>query len=186
VDRKQALSASRYCSEIANKAQTEQVPLRWTRNSHPFREPKGSLLRMFTRARHWSLYWAIQFTPSHPISLTSTFVFSFHMCLVLPSGLFPSGFPIRTLWIFHIYHACYISRPYHYPWPSFTLTLSRRRLQIMTPHAAQIRRGSLYPPPPTTRFTHSPQPSVRVLIFTKDTKHQTHTKENVKLEFCIF
>jgi len=52
----------------------------------------------FTSARHLSLSWAssIQSTPPHPTSWRSTLILSSHLCLGLPSGLIPSGFPIKT------------------------------------------------------------------------------------------
>jgi hypothetical protein len=49
-----------------------------------------SFIIVFTRARHWFLFWArrIQSTASHPISLRSTLILSFHLRLGLLSGLF--------------------------------------------------------------------------------------------------
>jgi hypothetical protein len=58
----------------------------------------------FTKAWHLSLSrvrW-MQSTPSHPISLRSILILSYHLRLVLPSGLFPSGFPIKILYAFLI------------------------------------------------------------------------------------
>jgi hypothetical protein len=57
---------------------------------------------VFTRALHWSLFWAIsiQSTPSHPISLRYTLILSSHLPLDHPSGLFSSGVPTNIL------HAC--------------------------------------------------------------------------------
>ena len=53
----------------------------------------------FTRARHLSLSWAnsIQSIPPHPTSWRSISTLSSHLRLGLPSGLFPAGFPTRTL-----------------------------------------------------------------------------------------
>jgi len=50
-------------------------------------------ITMFTRACCWSLSWVrcIQSTPLHPVSLRSIPVSS-HLCLGLPSGLFPNDF----------------------------------------------------------------------------------------------
>ena len=53
-----------------------------------------------TSARHLSLSWAssIQSTPPHPTSWRSILILSSHLSLGLPSGLFPSGFPTKTLY----------------------------------------------------------------------------------------
>ena len=54
----------------------------------------------FTSFRHLSLSWAspIQSTYSQPTSCRSILILSTHLHLGLPSGLFPSGFPTRTLY----------------------------------------------------------------------------------------
>jgi len=51
--------------------------------------------------RHWSLSWArcSQSTTSHPLSLRSILI-SFHLLLLLTSGLFPSEFPTKILYSF--------------------------------------------------------------------------------------
>jgi len=63
---------------------------------------------VFTRSRHWSLSWAkwIQSTFFHPISQRSIFILFSHLCLGLPSGLFPSGFPTKILYAFLICSMC--------------------------------------------------------------------------------
>ena len=50
--------------------------------------------------RHLSLSWAnpIQSTYPHPTSWRSVLILSTHLRLGLPTGLFPSGFPTKTLY----------------------------------------------------------------------------------------
>jgi len=53
-----------------------------------------------TTARHLPLSWAscIQSTPSHSTCWRSIVILSSHLRLGLPSGLFPSSFPTKTLY----------------------------------------------------------------------------------------
>ena len=53
-----------------------------------------------TSVRHLSLTWAspIQSIYPHPTSWKSILILSTHLRLGLPSGLFPSGFPTKTLY----------------------------------------------------------------------------------------
>ena len=53
-----------------------------------------------TSVRHLSLSWAspIQSTYPHPTSWRSILILSTHVRLGLPSGLFPSGFPTKTVY----------------------------------------------------------------------------------------
>jgi len=54
----------------------------------------------FTNARHLSLFWTrtIQSMPPHLTSWRSSLKISSHLHLGHPSGLFPSGFPTKTLY----------------------------------------------------------------------------------------
>jgi len=80
-------------------------------------EPKCSLL-CSEGPSHWSLSWArwIKSTPSHPISQSSILILFSHLCIGLPSGLFPLGFPTKILHTFLISHACYTPHPSHPLW----------------------------------------------------------------------
>ena len=53
-----------------------------------------------TSVRHLSLSWAspVQSIYPHPTSWRSILILSTHLCLGLPSGLFPSGFPNKNLY----------------------------------------------------------------------------------------
>jgi len=53
-----------------------------------------------TSVRHMSLYWAspIQSIYPRPTSWRSVLILSTHLRLGIPSGLFPSGFPTKTLY----------------------------------------------------------------------------------------
>ena len=57
-------------------------------------------ITVFTSAHHLSLSWArsIQSMPSHLTSCRSILILPSHLRLGLPSGLFPSGFPTKTLY----------------------------------------------------------------------------------------
>jgi hypothetical protein len=70
---------------------------------------------VFTRTRHWPLSSPrhIQSTPSKLISLTSIIILSSNLHLGLPSGLLPSGPPIKFCTHFSSIHAYYMSRPSH-------------------------------------------------------------------------
>ena len=54
----------------------------------------------FTSSRHLSLSWAslTQFISPHPTSWRPILILSSHLHLGLPSYLFPSGFPTKTLY----------------------------------------------------------------------------------------
>ena len=60
-----------------------------------------------TSFRHLSLSWAspIQSKYPHPTSWRSSLILSTHLRLGLPGGLFPSGFPTKTLYPLPPIHA---------------------------------------------------------------------------------
>jgi hypothetical protein len=57
-------------------------------------------ITVFTRAHNWSLSGVrcLQSTLSYPIYLRSILILSSYLCLHLPSGFFPSGFPTKILY----------------------------------------------------------------------------------------
>ena len=70
-----------------------------------------------TIVRHLSLSWArpIQSTYPHPTSWRSILILSTHLRLGLPGGLFPSGFPTKTLFTKAPYHPFIINIWYKRP-----------------------------------------------------------------------
>ena len=73
-----------------------------------------TVITAFTSARHLSLSWvsSIQSTPPHRTSWRSILILSYHLRLGLPSGLFPSGFPTKALYMPLISPIC-ATRPTH-------------------------------------------------------------------------
>jgi hypothetical protein len=51
--------------------------------------------------------------PPHPTSWRYVLILSSHLCLGLLSGLFPSGFPTKTLITSTLPHRCYMPRSFH-------------------------------------------------------------------------
>jgi hypothetical protein len=85
------------CVEPLERPQVVQ-PL----NSFPAFYGTRRFITEFTRALHLYLSWArpIQSTTINLISNRSILMLSIYLRLVLPSGLFPSGFPTNNLYTF--------------------------------------------------------------------------------------
>ena len=71
-------------------------------------------ITVLTSVRHLSLSWAsqIQSIYPHPTSWISILILSTHLRLGLPSGLFPSGFPTKTLYT-PLSHTRHMPSPSH-------------------------------------------------------------------------
>jgi hypothetical protein len=80
----------------------------------------------FTSVHHLALSWAssIQSIPSPPTFLRFILILSFHLLLGLPYGLFPSGFPTKTLYTPHLF-------PTHATSPAHLILLSFITLTIV-------------------------------------------------------
>jgi hypothetical protein len=93
--------------EAANCVATQELPSSYG---------TWRFITVFTRVLHWSLsrVRSIESIPPHPVPQRSILMLSTHQCLGLPSGLFPTGFPIKTLYAFLFSpHACYMPCPSH-------------------------------------------------------------------------
>jgi len=69
----------------------------------------------FTSGLHLSLFWdrSVQSIPPHPTSW-SVLILSSHLWLGLQNGLFPSGFPTKTLvYLSSPPHTCHMPCPWH-------------------------------------------------------------------------
>jgi hypothetical protein len=77
-----------------------------------------SIVAVFVKTLHTCARW-IQSTLSHAFYLQDPFY------LNLPGFAYPSGFPIKMLYTFNVYHACYMVRSSHSPWQSLWYSSSR-------------------------------------------------------------
>ena len=113
------------------------------------------LITALTSVRHLSLSWAspIQSIYPHPTSWRSVLILFTHLCLGLPSGLLPSGFPTKTL---------YTPSPHpyapHVQHISFFSILSPAQYWVRsTNHLASRYAISSIPPLPRPRSKYSTQ-----------------------------
>ena len=108
-----------------------------------------------TSVRHLSLSWAspIQSIYPHPISRRSVLILSTHLRLGLPSGLFPSGFPTKTLFA----PSPYPYSPHAQPISFFAILSPAQYWARSTNHLAPRYAISSIPPlpRPSSRTTDS-------------------------------
>ena len=85
--------------------------------------------------------------PHIPLPEWSILILFSHLQLGLPSGLLPTGFPTKTLYMPLLYpHTCYMPRPSHSSWfnplPSLTLQSARN---LMSPAGLNAPKCSYCP-----------------------------------------
>ena len=133
-----------------------------------------------------------QLEPVHtptPTSWRSILIVSSHLSLELPSGLFPSDFPTKNLYI-------YLSSPPHMlqaPPISFFSIWSPEQYLVSsadhkTPNYAVFSTTLLARPSSAQIFSSAPYTKTPLAYVSPSpwaTKFQTHTKQQVKLWFCI-
>jgi hypothetical protein len=127
----------------------------------------------FTTVLHLFLSWArpIQSTSPHPTSPRSSLILSTHWHFGLPSGLYPFGLPTNNLYVFLLFHSCYMARPSHLPRLVYS-NYTWRRVQITKLFVMQF-----------SSFSHQLIPlwSKYVPPLMSETKFHTHTESQAKL-----
>ena len=139
-----------------------------------------------TSVRHLSLSRAspIQSIYPHPTSWRSILILSTHLCLSLPNGLLPSGFPNKILYT----PSPHPYAPHAQPILLFSILSPAQYWVRSTSHLAPRYAISSIPPLPSpslvqifssTPYSQTPSDSFPPALST--TKFHTHTKQQAKL-----
>jgi len=119
----------------------------------PFMEPVGSLPCSQEPTTGPCLEDRL-ISPLPPFSPKAHFDISSHLCLGLPSGFLPTGFPPKILYAFLISIVCYMPHPSHPPWFDHPNNIWWS-VQVMKLLIIQSSPASCHFFPP--RFKYSPQ-----------------------------
>jgi hypothetical protein len=152
-----------YCRQLCSSSRTSQH----------FIEPEGLL----PCSQEPSIGPYSEPDQSNPISLRSILIFSTHLRLGLPSGLFPSGFPPICIPLSP--HSCYMPYPSHPPWFDHS-NYTWRRVQVMKLLIMQL----LQPPVISSLFgdffRHRPERTCPV-----HTSHIPSTKSHSQIKIIL-
>ena len=143
-----------------------------------------------TSVRHLSLSWSspIQSTSLHPTSWRSILILSTHLRLGLPSGLFPSGFPTKTLYT-PLSSPIRATCPVHLILLDFiTRTILGEEYKTFSSSLCNLRQSSvtsslLGNPNSTDRQIHKP---IRDLVDVPTFRHQTSEMPRTENTPCFW
>ena len=140
---------------------------------------------------HLSLSWAspIQSIYPHSTSWRSILILSIHLCQGLPTGLFPSSFPTKTLYT-------PLSSPIHATCPThlihldfITRTILGEEYRLFSSSLCNLFHTPLRRPTKVKIFSSTPcsqTPSASFPPSLSVTKFHTHTKQQAKLSYILY